>query len=139
MSDSILKNQERLVDKFTEIKTLDPNIPSDINRLIKLHIQAQFIMAKIEEQAIINEGDAYAERKKIQAEITLEHKGTGVEKEATAELAIFDLRQQETKARAMVWSFRRQSKAIDNTIIAYRFDEKILHEEMVKTNDIENR
>lgn len=136
---SIEKNQLKLKAIFDRIKDLDPNIPKDVNELIKLHIKAQFIMAKIEEEAIINEGEAYIERKRVQAELQLQAKGTVIEKQSKAELQITELRKAEVRAKAIARSYMRQFKAIDNTIIAYRFDEKVLHEEYMKANDIEER
>ena len=128
--------EKRLNQIFNEIKTLNPEILSDLNKMIRLYSQAQIIIGHLDADALYEYGKTYSERKRVYAETVEKTQGTGVEKEAAAEKAVYELRlkEWETKAESRRWS--NLFNSIDNLIIALRRDERTALAEYQKVNDL---
>ena len=128
--------EKRLQQIFNEIKTLNPEILRDLNKMIRLYSQAQIIIGHLDADALYEHGKAYSERKRVYAETVEKTQGTGVEKEAAAEKAVYELRlkEWETKSESRRWS--NLFNSIDNLIIALRRDERTALEEYKKVNDL---
>ena len=131
--------QKRLNEIYDEIETLNPEHLADLNKMINLYSKAQMIIGFLDADALYNHGAMYAERKKLQGEISSEFKGTGVEKEAESNKKTYDLRMKEAKAKAESRKWQNLFKATDNLIIALRRDERTALEEYKKANDIYDR
>lgn len=129
----------RLDELHAEIKELNPEILSDLNKMIRLYSQAQLIIGYLDAEALYEAGAAYAERKRVQAEIIKETSGTVANKEATAEIETYDLRLAESEAKATSRKWQNLFKSYDNLIIALRRDERTVFEELNKTNDLHGR
>ena len=128
--------EKRLKQIFNEIKTLNPEILSDLNKMIRLYSQAQIIIGHLDADALYEHGKAYSERKRVYAETIEKTKGTGVEKEAAAEKAVYELRLKEWKTKAESRRWNNLFNSIDNLIIALRRDERSALEEYKKVNDL---
>lgn len=129
----------RLRQIYDEIETLNPEILSDLNKVIRLYSQAQMLIGYLDADALYQYGAIYAERKRLQGEVKQSYKGTGVEKEAQADIETYDLRMKEAQAKAESRKWQNLFKATENLIIAYRRDERTAIEEYKKVNDIYGR
>mgnify|MGYP001190345569 FL=1 len=124
----------RLKELYNEIETLNPEIPADLNKMIRLYSQAQMLIGYMDAECLYEYGRYYAERKRIYAETILNSSGTVAEKEAQAELATAEIRLKEEKAKAENREWSNLFKSTDNLIIALRRDERTLFEELKKVN-----
>lgn len=131
-----MTKKEKLEEKFTEIKQLNPEILSDLNKMIRLYSQAQLIIGHLDADAFYEYGQAYSKRKEMYASAIMYTEGTGVEKEATAEIEVAKLREKEWQLSAESRRYKNLFKAMDNLIIALRRDEKTAMAEYQKVNDI---
>ncbi|KNE22455.1 hypothetical protein AFK71_02210 [Virgibacillus pantothenticus] len=100
----------RLKQIYDEIETLNPEILSDLNKVIRLYSQAQMLIGYLDADALYRYGAVYAERKRVHAEVIQASRGTVAEKESLL-----------------------------RKIIAYRRDERTALEEYKKVNDIYGR
>ena len=129
----------RLDEIHAEIKELNPDILSDLNKMIRLYSQAQLIIGHLDAEALYEAGASYAERKRVQAEIIKNTSGTVAEKESEAEIQTYDLRIKEAETKATSRKWQNLFKSYDNLIIALRRDERTALEELKKTNDLYER
>lgn len=130
---------KRLDDIYKEIDELNPEILSDLNKVIRLYSQAQMVIGFADADALYEAGRLYAERKREYAEVIQNESGTVAEKESAAELATYDLRIQEAKAKAESRKWQNLFKSTENLIIALRRDERTALEEYKKINDLQER
>ncbi len=128
--------EKRLDQIHNEIKHLNPEIPEHLNKLIRLYSQAQIIIGYLDADALYDAGRIYAERKRVYAETIENESGTVAEKQAKAELAVYDLRIKEAEAKSESRKWQNLFNSYDNLIIALRRDERTAAEEYRKANDI---
>lgn len=126
----------RLKDIYSEIETLNPEILSDLNKMIRLYSQAQMLIGYMDADCLYQYGRYYAERKRVYAETILNASGTVAEKEAQAEIAVSEIRLKEEKAKAESREWSNLFKSTDNLIISLRRDERTALEEYKKANDL---
>ncbi|WP_077317606.1 hypothetical protein [Virgibacillus proomii] len=131
--------KNRLKQIYDEIDKLNPEHLADLNKMIRLYSQAQMIIGYLDADALYKYGAVYAERKRLQGEIKQGYKGTGVEKEAQADIDTYDLRMKEAQAKAESRKWQNLFKSTDNLIIALRRDERTAIEEYKKVNDLYER
>ena len=135
MNDKITKRIDQLTNIFTQIKQLDENELSHLYELVSLHNEALFIVGDLASEALYVKDTAYAERKRIYAEIILGQTGTVAVKEATAELAIKEYRQNEAEANAMYQKYKLMYESLDHRLIDYRQKRNKLEHELQTIND----
>ena len=135
MNDKITKRLTQLTDIFKKIKQLDENELSHLYELVSLHNEALFIVGDLTSEALLVRDTAYAERKRIYAEIILGQTGTVAVKEATAELAIKEHRQREAEANAIYQKYRLMYDSLDHRLIDYRQKRNQLEDELKYIND----
>src|SRR5690625_5215765 len=128
--------EKRLDQLHAEIKELNPEILSDLNKMIRLYSQAQLVIGHLDADALYKYTAIYAERKRKYAEVIDQSTGTVVEKESKAEQAVFDLKIAEAEAKAESRKWQNLFKSYDNLIIALRRDERTAIEEYKKANDL---
>ena len=128
--------EKRLEQLHNEIRQLNPEIPEQLNKMIKLYSQAQIIIGYLDADALYEAGRIYADRKKVYAETIENESGTVAEKQAKAELAVYDLRIKEAEAKSESRKWQNLFNSYDNLIIALRRDERTAAEEFRKANDI---
>lgn len=126
----------RLDEIHAEIKQLNPEILSDLNKLIRLYSQAQLIIGHLDAEALYEAGASYAERKRVQAEVKQNTQGTVADKESEAEIQTYPLRLKESEAKKESRKWQNLFKSYDNLIIALRRDERTALEEYRKANDL---
>jgi len=131
--------EKRLDQLHEEIRELDPEILSDLNKMIRLYSQAQLIIGHLDADALYEYTAIYAERKRKYAEVIGQSTGTVAEKESKAEQAVYDLRIAEAGAKAESRRWQNLFKSYDNLIIALRRDERTALEEYKKANDLYDR
>src|SRR5690625_3725572 len=135
MNDKITKRVDQLTSIFSKIKQLDDNELSHLYELVSLHNEALFIVGDLASEALYVKDTAYAERKRIYAEIILDQNGTVAVKEATAELAIKEYRQNEAEANAMYQKYKLMYESLDHRLIDYRQKRNKLEHELQTIND----
>ena len=128
--------EKRLEQLHNEIRQLNPEIPEQLNKIIKLYSQAQIIIGYLDTDALYDAGRIYAERKRVYAETIEKESGTVAEKQAKAELAVYDLRIKEAEAKSESRKWQNLFDSYGNLIIALRRDERTAAEEYRKANDI---
>lgn len=129
-------SQIRLDEIYKEIDELNPEVLPDLNKMIRLYSQAQMVIGFLDAQSLYEYGAAYAKRKLVQGDIKANFEGTGVEKEGHSEIQIYDLRIEESKAKAESRKWQNLFKSTDNLIIALRRDERTAIEEYKKSNTL---
>lgn len=126
---------KQLKQLFKEIKQLDENELSHLYELIKLHNKCLFIVGDLEAECMYEKREAYRERKKVESETKLQTTGTGVIKEATAELAVQELRRIEHDMERMNIKYRNMYNAIEQDLIYFRQKRTQLEDELKYIND----
>ena|SRR5699024_842180 len=135
MTNRITKRSEQLTDIFHQIKQLNDDELADLYELVSLHNEALFIVGDLTSEAVQVRDTAYAERKRIFAEILLGETGTVAVKEATAELAVKEHRQNEAKYNAMYQKYKLMFQSLDHRLIDYRQKRNKLEHELQTIND----
>jgi len=128
--------EKRLGQIYKEIEQLNPEVLPDLNKMIRLYSQAQMIIGFLDADALYRYGSAYSLRKQQQAQISQETDGTVSNKESEAEIQTYELRLQETNAKAESRKWQNLFKSTDNLIIALRRDERTAVEEYKKANTL---
>lgn len=131
--------EKRLEQLFSEIKQLNPEVLSDLNKMIRLYSQAQMVIGHLDADALYKYGETYSKRKEMFASVIGYTDGTVAEKEATAEIEVSELRRKEWEAKAESRRWQNLFNSIDNLIIALRRDERTALAEYQKVNDIYER
>lgn len=135
MNDKINKRVEQLMELFHKIKQLDDEELSHLYELVSLHNESLFILADLQAESKVLRDEAYRIRKQIEADVKLNTSGTGVVKEATAELAIQDYRKQENEADMMYTKYKNYFLAMDHRLVDYRQKRNKLEKELQTIND----
>src|SRR5690625_4343647 len=135
MNEKITKRVNQLTEIFTKIKQLDENELSHLYELVSLHNEALFIVGDLTSEALYVRDTAYADRKRIYAEIILGETGTVAVKEATAELATKDYRQNEAEANAMYSKYKLMYESLNHRLIDYRQKRNNMEDELKTIND----
>lgn len=86
-------------------------------------------------EAKFERDEAYRERKLAEAEVKRDTEGTGVIKEATAEIAIQDHRKREHEADRIYTKYTGRLKAFEERLVDYRQKRNRLEEELRNIND----
>lgn len=135
MNDKILKRADQLAEIFHKIKQLNDEELAHLYELVSLHNEALFITGDLTSEALLVRDGAYAERKRIFAEIILGETGTVAVKEATAELAIKEYRQNEAAANSMYHRYKMMYESLNHRLIDYRQKRNKLEDELRTVND----
>lgn len=135
MNETIDKRTKQLTDIFGKIKQLDQNELSHLYELVSLHNEALFIAADLFAEAKHVRDEAYRDRKLIEANTKLEVEGTGVVKEATAELAAQNYRKLENDADRIYSKYRYYYDALDHRLVDFRQKRNKLEHELSTIND----
>ncbi len=135
MNDKITKRVDQLTNIFSQIKQLDDNVLAHLYELVSLHNESLFIVGDLTSEALQVRDTAYAERKRIYAEIILGETGTVAVKEATAELSIKAYRQNEAEANAMYQKYKLMYESLNHRLIDYRQKRNKMEDELALIND----
>ncbi len=133
MNDKITKRVDQLTNIFSQIKQLDDNELAHLYELVSLHNESLFITADLFAEAKHVRDEAYRERKLIEANTKLEVQGTGVVKEATAELAVQGYRELENDADKMYSKYRYYYDALNHRLVDYRQKRNKLEDELSRS------
>lgn len=131
-----MTRKEKLNSIFSEIKQLSPELLSDLNKMIRLYSQAQVVIGHLDADALQEYGEIYSQRKEMYASTIIYTDGTGVEKEAKAEVYTAELRKKEWELKSESRRYQNLFKAMDNLIIALRRDEKTAMTEYQNVNNL---
>jgi len=137
MNEKIEHRIDQLTKIFSDIKQLDNEELSHLYELVSLHNEALFIVGDLASEALYVRDTAYADRKRIFAEIILGSVGTVAEKQAQAELAIKAYRQNEAEANAMYSKYKLMYESLNHRLIDFRQKRNKLEDELKLTNDIQ--
>jgi|SRR5690625_3669584 len=135
MNEKITKRVNQLTEIFTKIKQLDENELSHLYELVSLHNESLFIVGDLTSEALHVRDLAYADRKRIYAEIILGESGTVAVKEATAELSIKEFRKNEAEANAMYNKYKLMYESLNHRLIDYRQKRNKMEDELSLIND----
>ncbi len=135
VNDKITKRVDQLTKIFSQIKQLDENELAHLYELVSLHNEALFIVGDLTSEALFVRDTAYADRKRIYAEIILGETGTVAVKEATSELAIKSYRQNEAESNSMYQKYRLMYESLNHRLIDYRQKRNKLEDELSLIND----
>lgn len=139
MNDKIEKRINQLTDLFNKIKQLDNNELSHLYELVSFHNESLFIVGDLTSEALHVRDTAYLERKRIYAETVLNESGTVAEKESKAELAIYQLRQEEAEANSMYHKYKHMYESLNHRLIDLRQKRNKLEDELSLINDTQGR
>ena len=131
-----IENHIKKLDELTaKIKQLDPNELSHLYELVNHFNNILFIVGDLEAEAKFERDEAYRERKLAEAKVKRDVDGTGVMKEAIAEISIQEHRKNEHEADRMYTKYRNRFKAFEHRLVDYRQKRNKLEEELRTIND----
>src|SRR5699024_2903638 len=102
--------------------------------LVELHKRALFIVSDLFAEAKFERDEAYRKRKLIESEVKRDTEGTGVIKEATAEIAVQEHRKLEHEADRIYSKYRYYHGAIDHGLVDFRQKRNKLEKELELTD-----
>ena len=135
MNKKIQKRTEQLTDIFSKIKQLDHSELAHLYESVSLHNEALFVVGDLVSEAAQVRDEAYAERKRIHAEVILSESGTVAVKEAIAERTINPYRQNEAESNALYQKYRLMYESLNHRLIDYRQKRNKLEDELKTVND----
>lgn len=135
MNKKIQKRTEQLTEIFSKIKQLDHDELSHLYESVSLHNEALFIVGDLVSEASKARDEAYAERKRIHADVILGESGTVAVKEAIAEKTINPYRQSEAESNALYQKYKLMYESLNHRLIDYRQKRNKLEDELKLIND----
>lgn len=135
MNEKITTRAKQLTRIFSQIKQLDHDNLAHLYESVSLHNDALFIVGDLVSEAVQVRDEAYAERKRIYAEVILGETGTVAVKEAIAEKTVNPYRQNEAESNAMYQRYRLMYQALDHRLIDHRQKRNKLEDELKTIND----
>lgn len=88
----------KLSELYKQAETLNEEIPSELAKKIRVYAEIMQIIGRLHASAVNDYGLAYSKRKLAYAEAINQTKGTGIVKEAAAEIACNPYRDREADA-----------------------------------------
>lgn len=131
----IKKNADLLAANLTTIKLLDENELSHLYELHDLYVEAMRLTGELMSDALYMKDTAYTERKHEQARIMLESDGTIAEKQAKAELAITEYRENEDKGNYTYTRYKARYKSLDHKLFDIKAKRAALERELQNTRN----
>src|SRR5690625_3429794 len=116
MIDQIRENSSKFRKTLEATKLLDETDLQHLYELHRLYNTALDLAAELMASALYMKDVAYNERKNKQAEIMLEQQGTIAEREAKAELAIKELREQEAQGNYTYTRYKALYNSLDHKL-----------------------
>lgn len=116
MLDRIRRNSEQLANILNAIKLLDEDELAHLYELHDLYVESMRLTGELMADALYMKDTAYTERKHEQARIMLESSGTIAEKQAKAEMAITELRNNEDKGNYTYTRYKARYKSLDHKL-----------------------
>lgn len=135
MNEKIQHRIDQLTNIFSKIKQLDHDNLPNLYESVSLHNEALFIVGDLVSEAAQARDEAYANRKRIHADVILGETGTVAVKEAIAEKTINPYRQEEAESNAMYQKYRLMYESLNHRLIDYRQKRNKLEEELKLIND----
>ncbi|GGB43455.1 hypothetical protein GCM10011409_21330 [Lentibacillus populi] len=90
----------KLTELYKQAETLNDEIPGELAKKIRVYAEIMQVLGRYHAAAINDYGQAYSARKMAFAQAVIDTPGTGVVKEAQAEIACNPLRMKEAEAEA---------------------------------------
>jgi len=90
----------KLGELYKQAESLNEELPAELAKKIRVYAEIMQVIGKYHASAVNDYGQAYSARKLAHAEAIENAEGTGVMKEATAEIACNPYRYKESKAEA---------------------------------------
>jgi len=131
----IKKNADLLAANLTAIKLLDENELSHLYELHDLYVESMRLTGELMSDALYMKDTAYTERKHEQARIMLESDGTIAEKQAKAELAITEYRENEDKGNYTYTRYKARYKSLDHKLFDIKAKRAALERELQNTRN----
>src|SRR5690625_4904763 len=116
MIDRIRKNSTQLNKILESVKLLDEKELPHLHESHRLHNEALRLAGELMSDALYMKDTAYNERKQKQAEIMLSEDGTIAEREAKAELAVKEFREQEAQGNYTYTRYKALHQSIDHKL-----------------------
>jgi|SRR5690625_33398 len=112
----IRENAEKLSKTLNACKLLDEHELSHLYELHDLYVEALRLTGELMSDALYLRDTAYTNRKQKQAEIMLSEDGTIAEREAKAELAIKEYRENEDKGNYTYTRYKSRYTSLDHKL-----------------------
>ncbi|MFP3393278.1 hypothetical protein [Brevibacillus sp. SIMBA_040] len=127
---SEVRSLDRLKLYYSEINTLNDEIPAQVTRKIYLYSLALLEIGRFHAEAVNEYGRLYAERKGRWGQIAATTVGSGVVKEATADQMTQEIRIKEAQAESEVHRWKNSFEATQEIINALKVHLKVLVKEL---------
>lgn len=112
----IRENAEKLSKTLNACKLLDEHELQHLYELHDLYVEALRLTGELMSDALYLRDTAYTDRKQKQAEIMLSEDGTIAEREAKAEIAIKEHRENEDKGNYTYTRYKSRYKSLDHKL-----------------------
>src|SRR5690625_3556703 len=131
----IRKNADLLTKTLTAIKLLDATELSHLYELHDLYVKDMEYTGELMSDALYMKDTAYTERKHEQARIMLESEGTIAEKQAKAEMAIREHRENEDKGNYTYTRYKARYKSLDHKLYDIKAKRAAMERELQNTKN----
>lgn len=111
---------KRLNELYAQAESLSEEIPGELARKIRVYAEIMQIIGKMHAQAVNDYGHAYSKRKLQYAQAIINTEGTGIVKEAQAEIAAYEYRIKEAEAEADKERWRNAKESTSEIINALK-------------------
>lgn len=126
----IKSNVEKLTQVLNAIKLLDETEITHLYELHDLYVKAMECTGELMADALYMKDTAYTERKHKEAEMMLESDGTIAERQAKAELAIKEYRDDEDKGHYTYTRYKARYKSLDHKLFDIKAKRSNLEREL---------
>lgn len=116
----VVTGMSKLSELYKQAESLNDEIPAELAKKIRVYSEIMQVIGKYHAAAVNDYGEAYAKRKLIYAETIIHTEGTGLVKEANAEVAAYEYRLKEAKAEADKERWKNAKESTEEIINALK-------------------
>ena len=116
----VVTGMSKLSELYKQAESLNDEIPAELAKKIRVYSEIMQVIGKCHAAAVNDYGEAYAKRKLIYAETIIHTEGTGLVKEANAEVAAYEYRLKEAKAEADKERWKNAKESTEEIINALK-------------------
>lgn len=126
----IKRNADKLTRTLKAVELLDETELQHLYESHRLHVEALRLAGELMSDALYMKDTAYNERKQKQAEIMLNEDGTIAEREAKAELAVKEFREQEAQGNYTYTRYKALHQSIDHKLFDVKAKRSAMEKEL---------
>ncbi|HLR24187.1 MAG TPA: hypothetical protein VK093_00135 [Candidatus Avipropionibacterium sp.] len=129
----IKNNADALSRTLNAVKLLNEDELSHLYELHDLYVKALDLTGELMSDALYLKDTAYTERKHEQARLMIESEGTIAERQAHAEIAVKEYRDNEDKGNYIYTRYKARNKSLDHKLFDIKAKRAAMEKELQNT------